>query len=221
MKISIIITCYNLEKYISRAIYSCLDQTLSEEKYEIIVVDDCSTDNSWNIVKSIGDLGGRIISIRHDENKGVGVASNTALSIANGEYIVKVDGDDFINKNFLFTMSQILDYNEDIGFVYGDQLVVDEKNKRKSSINTLDKLLDNGAGVMFRKKNVDVLGGYTNKYKTRDDYDLIMRYIKNFDGYHLKLPYYRYFQRSGSLSKQNEEREQEKKEINENNGIKL
>lgn len=217
MKISIIITCYNLEKYISRAIYSCLDQTFSEENYEIIVVDDCSTDNSWNIIQSIGDLGGRIISIKHSENRGVGEASNTALNVVKGDYVVKVDGDDFINKNFLFVMSQILDHNEEVGFVYGDHLIVDENNSRQYSINTLNKLLDNGAGVMFRTKNINALGGYANKYKTRDDYDLITRYIKNFDGYHLKLPYYRYFQRNGSLSKQSVERELEKNEIDKNN----
>ena len=47
MKVSVVITCYNLEKYITRAIHSCINQSLPEQFYEIIVVDDCSTDNSW------------------------------------------------------------------------------------------------------------------------------------------------------------------------------
>lgn len=217
MKVSIIITCYNLENYISRAIHSCLDQTLDEEKYEIIVVDDCSTDNSWNIIQNFGSLGGRIKSIKHEKNKGVGPTTNTALNIASGEYVIKVDGDDFINKNMIFLMSELLDNNEDLGFIYGDHTIVNNRNERTYSINTLDKLLDNGAGVMFRKKYIDILGGYSDEYKTRDDYYMISRYIKNFNGYHLRLPYYRYYQREGSLSRQTNEREIEKNRIDERN----
>lgn len=217
MKISVIITCYNLEDYISRSIHSCLDQTLDENKYEIIVVDDYSSDNSWKIIQTFGSMGGHIKSFRHKENLGVGSATNTALSIANGEYIIKVDGDDFINRNLLFIMSELLDNNEDLGFIYGDHTIVNNKDERSYSINTLDKLLDNGAGVMFRKKYIDVLGGYSDEYRTRDDYYMISRYIKNFNGYHLRLPYYRYFQREGSLSRQTNEREIEKKQIDERN----
>ena len=54
--ISVIITCYNLEKYISRAINSCINQTLSDDFYEIIVVNDCSTDDSINIVNGFVGL---------------------------------------------------------------------------------------------------------------------------------------------------------------------
>jgi len=209
IKVSIIITCYNLENYISRSINSCLNQTMNKNDYEIIVVDDCSSDNSWSIIQNKNN----IISIRHEINKGVGASTNTALKVAKGEYIIKVDGDDFIDENLIFFMSQILDYNTNIGFVYGDHMLINGKKEKKYLINNLDKLLDNGAGVMFRKKCIDILGGYSNEYRTRDDYDMMLRYIKNFDGYYLKLPYYKYFQREGSLSKQIKERIIEKQQI--------
>ena len=95
-KVSVIITCYNLEKYISRAINSCLNQTIAEEDCEIIVVDDHSSDNSWEVIKGYGSM---ITPIRHSENLGVSAASNTGIKKASGKYIVRVDGDDFINKN--------------------------------------------------------------------------------------------------------------------------
>jgi glycosyltransferase involved in cell wall biosynthesis len=206
-KISVIITCYDLQDYISRAINSCLNQKLYEDFYEIVVVDDGSSDNSWKIIEGYGDLDGRIKSIKLEENMGVSYASNIALSNSEGEYIIKVDGDDFVNENILFTMSQILDANTDIGFVYCDYIVVDKNGERRLEINNIDKLLDHGAGIMMRKEYIDELGGWNEKVKTRDDMDLMLRYIKKYRGYHLRLPYYRYFKRAGSLSTMSVDRE--------------
>ena len=200
-KISVVITCYNLEDYISRAIASCINQTLDERDYEIIVVDDGSKDNSK---KFINKFTGMINFINCEENHGVAHASNLGINASRGDYVVRVDGDDYINKNFLKTMKEVLDYNNIVG---------NEKLERKMELNTLDKILDHGAGIVFRKKYLDILGCYNESYKTREDYDLISRYFKNFDGYHLRLPYYRYFKRENSLSSNLIAREEEKKAI--------
>ena len=211
-KVSVIITCYNLEKYIARSINSCINQTLSDDKYEIIVVDDCSTDNSKVIIDNFSGL---IKTIYLEKNMGVAYASNEGIKASSGKYVVRVDGDDYVNKNFLHTMTEILDWNDDIGFVYCDHIVVDENNQRKQVINTLQKLLDHGAGVMFRKEYLNAIGLYDEKLRNREDYDLILRYIKNFDGYHVRLPYYRYFQRPRSLSTEKETRKILKEKIDE------
>jgi len=212
VKISVIITCYNLEKYISRAINSCLNQTMPDENYEVIVVDDASTDGSWDAIKQFNGL---VKTVRHAANLGVSAASNAGIRAAAGEYVVRVDGDDYINKNFLHTVCEVLDWNDDIGFVYLDHILVNKSNTRIQSINTLPKLLDHGAGIVFRKFYLESLGLYDESLRNREDYDLILRYIRNFNGYHLRLPYYRYFKRDGSLSGQKEERESLKKMINE------
>ena len=214
--VSVIITCYNLEKYISRAINSCINQTLSDDRYEIIVVDDCSTDGSWEVITQFAGL---ITPIKSEKNGGVSAASNKGISASSGKYVVRVDGDDFINKNFLRTMSEVLKWNEDIGFVYCDQVVVEKDMSRKQEINTLDKLLDHGAGVMFRRRYLDAVGFYDEDLRNREDYDLILRYIKNFDGYRLRLPYYRYFKRGGSLSTNVEERSSLKSKIDRNKNV--
>ena len=216
VKVSVIITCYNLEKYISRSINSCLNQTMSQNDYEIIVIDDHSSDSSWDVVSGFGSM---VKSIRHDKNLGVSTASNTGIKAASGKYIVRVDGDDFVNKNFLHTLSQFLDWNEDIGFVYCDHIVVNENLERKQSINTLEKLLDHGAGVMFRKKYLEAIGLYDESLRNREDYDLILRYIKNFNGHHVRLPYYRYFKRAGSLSTDLKTREELKNKIDERENV--
>ncbi len=210
MKISVIITCFNLDKYISRAITSCMNQTINQDQYEIIVVDDCSEDNSWEIIQTYKSY---IKAIRTSKNSGVAFASNQGIRESKGNYVVRVDGDDFINKHFLNSLYEILEWNEDIGFVYCDHIVVKESSERFKAINTLEKLLDNGAGVMFRKKYLEYIGLYDESLRNREDYDLLIRYMKNFNGYHLRLPYYRYFQRSGSLSTLKEDRKKFKKLI--------
>lgn len=203
MKVSVIITCFNLENYITRAITSCMNQTMSSDNYEIIVVDDSSEDNSWNIINNFKGL---VKPLRTSSNSGVSVASNLGIIESRGKYIVRVDGDDFVNKNFLYSLCEILEWNEDIGFVYCDHIIVKENSERFRAINTLEKLLDNGAGIMFRKKYIESIGLYDENLRNREDYDLLLRYIKNFNGYHLRLPYYRYFKRNGSLSTLKEER---------------
>lgn len=200
MKLSVIILCYNEEKYINRAIHSCLHQTLPDDLYEIIVVDDGSIDNSWNEIKLFDEFE-FISSIKIDNNLGPAAASNIGIKAAKGEFIIRVDGDDFINKNLLFVMQEILTLNEDIGFVYCDYMVVEKDKTRKLKINTLEKMLNHGAGVMFRKSYLEALGLYDEQYKNCEDYDLIYRYLKNYDGYHLRLPYYRYFKQNGLSSK--------------------
>tara|TARA_A100001515_G_C4581470_1_gene213070 strand:+ start:1244 stop:1936 length:693 start_codon:yes stop_codon:yes gene_type:complete len=214
--VSVIITCYNLEKYISRAINSCINQTLPDDRYEIIVVDDRSTDSSWEVISQFEGL---VIPIKSEKNGGVSAASNKGIAASSGKYVVRVDGDDFINKNFLHTMSEVLNWNDDIGFVYCDQIVVSKDMSRKQEINTLDKLLDHGAGVMFRRRYLDAVGFYDESLRNREDYDLILRYIKNFDGYRLRLPYYRYFKREGSLSTQVEERSSLKSKIDRDKNV--
>ena len=216
MKVSVIITCYNLEGYIARAINSCLNQTMSEDDYEVIVVDDMSNDRSWDTIQGFGSL---VVPIRLNKNSGVSAASNTGIREASGSCVVRVDGDDFINKNFLLSMYEVLKWNEDIGFVYCDHIVVNENLERKQSVNTLDILLDHGAGIMFRKRYLESIGLYDESLRNREDYDLILRYIKNFNGYHLRLPYYRYFKRSGSLSSLTSERERLKKKIDEDQNV--
>jgi len=216
MKVSVIITCYNLEEHVARAINSCLNQTMPEGDYEVIVVDDMSTDRSWDIIKGFGSL---VVPVKMNQNSGVSAASNMGIREASGKYIVRVDGDDFINKNFILSMYEVLKWNNDIGFVYCDHIVVNENLERKQSLNTLDMLLDHGAGIMFRKRYLESIGLYDESLRNREDYDLILRYIKNFNGYHLRLPYYRYFKRSGSLSSLTDERDELKRKIDEDQNV--
>lgn len=88
--VSVIIPVYNAEKYIGEAIKSVLAQTYSH--FELIIVDDASTDRSVEIIRSFNDY--RINLIQHDKNRGPGAARNTALEVARGEWVAYLDADD-------------------------------------------------------------------------------------------------------------------------------
>lgn len=100
MKLSIIIPVYNVEPFISRCLDSCYNQGILEEDYEIICVDDGSTDKSMSIVEEYACQHKNLV-ILHQSNAGQSVARNHGLRIAQGDYVWFVDSDDWIQPNVL------------------------------------------------------------------------------------------------------------------------
>ena len=217
-KISIIITCYNKERYISRAINSCINQSFPHDQYEIIVVDDASTDKSREAISLYHGFDGyHFIRTKFlKKNGGPAHASNVGIKMARGQYVVRVDGDDYIHQDFLQVMTEMLEWNPDIGFAYCDLIVVTGSgapDQRKFELNTFERLLNHGAGVVFRKKYLQALGGYDESLRNCEDYDLLLRYQKQHPGHHLRLPYYRYFKEGSKLSTKIADRNKLKKVI--------
>ena len=97
-KVSVIIPVFNTEKYLTKCLDSVCNQTLSD--IEIICVDDCSTDNSLNILKEYASKDNRIKLIEFKENKGAAVARNTGIIEAKGEYVGFIDSDDYVDLDF-------------------------------------------------------------------------------------------------------------------------
>ncbi len=202
---SVIITSYNNKPYLGRAIRSCLKQSLPKNRFEIIVIDDASTDGSQDVMIGYRD---DIVSISLKENMGVAKASNIGIKEALGRFIIRVDSDDYINENTLLFMTEILDQNHAIGFVYCDHFRVDKEERilERVDINTLDLLFRHGAGIMFRKSYLEAIGLYDTDLRNAEDFDLLRRYIKNYDGYHLRMPLYRYRQHDTNMTKDEDER---------------
>lgn len=111
--ISIVTTCYNLEDYIENCLVSLVNQ--SYENLELIVVNDCSTDNSLNIIKKIADKDYRIKIINNEINLGAGKSRKIGIESAKGDYIMLVDGDDWITSNYIKTLyDSAKEHNADI-----------------------------------------------------------------------------------------------------------
>jgi len=121
-RFSIIIPCYNGERWLDQAIRSCLAQTARD--LEVIVVDDGSTDGSADIAAAYVASDARVVAIQ-EANRGVGAARNAGLAIAKGDYVNFLDADDVLASEKLAVQGAVLDENPDIACVFCDGRGID------------------------------------------------------------------------------------------------
>lgn len=123
IELSIIMPVYNSEKYLEKAILSALKNLTI--KYELIIINDCSTDNSLKIINKIMKNNKNIILINNEKNIGAGLSRNKGLEIAKGKYIGFIDSDDYVQDNYYLNMlKSAKNYNSDI--VVSDITLVDQ-----------------------------------------------------------------------------------------------
>lgn len=141
-KVSIIVCSYNYEKYISETINSIINQTY--DNWEMIIVDDGSSDNSINIIKNYEKNDSRIHLYTHynNQNKGLAESIKLGLTKVTGEYLVFLESDDYLKNSYLQLKIDTFRKNPDIGFLYNNIELVGTKNayfkKRKSIINEIN-----------------------------------------------------------------------------------
>jgi len=215
---SLVITNFNRENFLARAIRSCLNQMVIREEIEVIVVDDGSTDNSIEICEEFKD---NITLSKFNSNKGVASASNEGLRLSNSPFWIRVDSDDYISQFACHFMGSILKSNQEFDFVYCDHIRVNVQGVSQEivKLNSKEKLLNHGAGVMFRKDALEKLGGYDETLKNAEDYDLLHRLIDSGSrGYYLPVPLYRYYIHGKNITLSGD-REKFKRIIREKYGI--
>lgn len=164
MKVSVIIPVYNKERYLDKSINSILNQTY--KNFELIIINDGSTDNSFQICNRFEKADKRI-KVIDIENNGVSNARNIGLKEASGEYIQFIDADDYIEKNMLEKMISIVaEYNPDI-IINAIQMVT-EKKENINRINPvfygmtdINKVMENFAGI---QKSTGIYGYVHNKF---------------------------------------------------------
>ena len=110
MRLSIVIPLYNKEKFIDRCLNSLLDQNLPPEEYEIIIVDDGSTDSSYAIACTYAEKYSNVVAHRQ-KNGGAGAARNTGFEMSKGAYVYFLDADDYIAKDTLKPIADISEQN--------------------------------------------------------------------------------------------------------------
>jgi len=130
--ISVIVTSYNKGLYIKECLNSIINN--SYKNLEIIVIDDCSTDNSIDIIKSFDDQ--RIRFYKNDTNIGAGASRQRGIEYSNGQYISFVDADDFLDADFYQTLINAI---SDCDIVYSKYKVFSNGKTIKIVYNTLDK----------------------------------------------------------------------------------
>ena len=171
--------CYNKAEYVEEAIESVLKQTYNN--IEIIVVNDGSTDNSSEVIKSISDRNENIIFFDEKENRGVVWARNFGIAKATGEFILPLDADDTIQATFIEKAVRILERNSKM--VISCKNVFDkDANDNKGLIDTQKIVLGDEIFVctsMFRKTDFEEVGGYKEIFNKIgcEDFELYVNFI--------------------------------------------
>lgn len=199
--ISVIMGIYNCEKTLSAAIDSIINQTYTD--WELIMCDDGSTDNTYQIAQSYSGKYPNIILIQNDCNKGLNYTLNHCLKYAKGRYIARQDGDDLSLPTRFEKQINILE-NSNYGVVSSAMIYFDEKGEwgQGNPVQIPTKLdFINGSPIchapcMVRKKIFDEVNGYTDsKYLLRvEDYHLWFKiYAKGYEAFNLNEPLYKMF----------------------------
>ncbi len=209
-KISIVITTRNYARFLTQCIESALNQNY--HNYEIIIVNDGSTDNTAEILKKYKP--NPRIKILNLAGVGLAAACNIGIAKSRGEYIIRLDADDYFDENILLVESNLLDAKPDIGMVYCDYHKVNEQGEimdytRLIKVNNKMRFLHRpplAAGAMYRRRCYNAIGGYNESLKYQEDYDFWIRFIEKFKVYNINLPLMYYRKHDLSMSKNQEGR---------------
>ena len=207
--VSVIIPTYNRAHLITRAIRSVLDQTYGD--FELIVVDDGSTDNTEGIVNGFNDP--RIRYIRHDKNRGVAAARNTGIKAARGSYIAFQDSDDeWLPAKMEKQLQAFKNASPKVGVVYSGIWRI-EGNKRKHigyhdkkgkeedlCHNLLKKSFIYIPSAVVRKECFTKVGMFDGEISPADDWELWIRISKYYHFKYVKGPLTRVYFTPDSLS---------------------
>ncbi len=211
--VSLIITTYNYAQYVERAIRSAVDQSLAHDQFEIIVVNDCSTDGTKQILENF-EQDCRVFNL--EENLGLAGARNFGIKKAKGQFIVFLDADDYIHKETLRLQKLFLEENTSLDAVSVDYYLVDERGKHLEHVNAAEKPI--ACGVMFRKDFLFNIGLYDEGFRAREEEDLRIRWTSRYNIYNIVLPLYRYRMHDSNLTKNETEMEKHLDLLNSKHG---
>ena len=195
--VSVIISVYNGKKYILRALLSILAQSF--DNFEIILIDDGSTDGTANAIKLIQDQRVKFIQ---QENQGLTKSLNRALRMANGKWIARHDADDFSIYSRFEKQIEFLRSNPDLGMVGTSCFIQPERHGIINEVyiypQAYNEILDAfyhynplvHGSVIINKDIMDEVGGYNEEFLFVQDYELWSRIIKRTKVSNLSVPLY-------------------------------
>lgn len=206
--VTIYVVNHNFAPYVRQAIDSALAQTCRD--LEILIIDDGSSDGSREMLEAYE--GHDRVMVVFQRNKGLTVTNNIALRMARGKYIMRLDGDDYLDLNAVDIMAGMMERDPLIGMVFPDYYLVDPHGDMLGVVRRQDVeetgLLDrpaHGACTMIRRDLLVELGGYDESFSCQDGYELWIRFVKHHQVRNVNLPLFYYRQHPASLTR-NEKR---------------
>ena len=183
MDVSFLITTFNSSKFLNKSINSCLNQRNHSLNFEIIIINDGSTDDTDKI---LSEYNSKKIKIFKTKNSGIEKSINLSFKMSSGDYLIRVDADDYLEQNFLLSIQKFLNKSN---FFYTNYSLVseDEKLIRKVKLPKFDKqeIKERGdfmaTGTIYHKSFIKKFGGYNTKFKNcgLENYEFILKLLSN------------------------------------------
>lgn len=201
-QVSIILPTFNGENYIREAIESCLSQSFDD--FELIVVNDCSTDSTLSIVESIAKKDSRIKILNNTANLKLPASLNVGFKYASGKYFTWTSDDNIFTKNAMEVLMAAISNGNSPDIVYSSYKIINEQGDFETNFGGFPEelIFQNivGACFLFKKEVYMKLSGFDEKKYMIEDYDFWIRALKYFDFTFLDQTLYTYRRHAQSIS---------------------
>jgi|SRR5271154_983706 len=208
-KISVLMPSFNYARYLPLAINSVLSQSYPD--LELIITDDCSTDESREVVEHWSRLDARVVPVLHDVNHGLARARNSGLAVSTGEFVALCDADDVWLPDKLKTQMECFRAQPDLGLVHSDSLIIDGDGNptgqrfssllhRKGQItsgNLFEALCERNflcvPTVILRREAIQYAGGFEENLRSLEDWVCWTKVSRKYPFYYVEdaLVHYR------------------------------
>ena len=206
--VTVYILSYNYGHFLEKAIESVLKQ--SYFNWELFIIDDHSSDNTFEIANKYHKLHPEKIKIHRNKNRiGLQMSANYVLKKAKGQYIIRLDGDDWFTESALLVLIQRALQDDSPSIIFGSYLYVDE-NENFLGVEIIDHenykekfslVAPHGACTLFKIRSLVAVGGYSNELSSQDGWDIWYKLIGKSKCASIDTPIFYYRQHSNSLSR--------------------
>ncbi|MGY6587782.1 MAG: glycosyltransferase family 2 protein [Wenzhouxiangella sp.] len=206
-KVTVYIPSRNYGRFLREAVESVFAQSMRE--WELIIFDEGSDDQTAVLAREfLARAPDRVRVVTHDRPMGLRHCANKALEMARGEYIIRLDADDYFDESALLILSRYLDEHSNVGLVYpnwiyvtefGDVIGVEQRKKVNDEAEVLD-LPAHGACTLIRKRVLKAVGGYDTEFESQDGHELWLKALHRFKVGNVQTPLFFYRKHAGSMS---------------------
>ena len=192
--ISVIIPVFNQEKFIGRCLRSIIKQSIDRDLYEIIVINDYSKDLTKYALTQFHN---EIKVLENKKNMGLPSSLNKGINEAKGEYIIRLDSDDYVNVNYLLFLYEAIITNDydavscDYYLVDDNESIIERKYFQKNPI---------GCAILFKKDVFNEIGYYNEEFFRNEEQEFMLRFNKNKKIMNLPIPLYRYRRHDSNIT---------------------
>ena len=207
-KTTVYIPCHDYGRFLREAVDSVLIQ--SRDDWELFIVADGASDDTEDIAQSYAAAHRDRVTVIHNESaRGLRACANEVLRQARGDYVMRLDADDYLDENALLVLSHYLDTHAEVALVYGNYTYVDEQGEHlgvesRKKIGDEARLLDlpaHGACTLVRKRVLKNVGGYDESFDCQDGYELWLKVLGRYPVANITTTVFYYRQHGSSLTR--------------------